>query len=326
MKNENKRFKGILQIVVLICFVAYNYITTLNIKSINNKISYIDNKIELSNYNTSNIPDLLAVNKRYINFLERITQPFEADVDYLKSLDKIKEICNANNVVASDLSSELRNTLYAAQGAFENYSKTTERYEINLKVAGTFLNVGKVIEQLSKKNYYIMSVKLSRSSNSRVTGFLVLYHYISKPLSAVDMLTINFENAVKNTPRYTDENIVVSKNWGKDLFLKAKKVSKPAPNNRAYYLTKIRFSANPSVTINGKTYQNGSVIDNYIVKDITTNSATLSSSRKSIVLELEKELAPQVTTSGFKEAFVKARRNGQNYFEYKGKLYSTDLN
>ena len=90
MKNENKRFKGILQIVVLICFVAYNYITTLNINSINNKISYIDNKIELSNYNTSNIPDLLAVNKRYINFLERITQPFEADVDYLKSLDKIK--------------------------------------------------------------------------------------------------------------------------------------------------------------------------------------------------------------------------------------------
>ena len=68
------------------------------------------------------------------------------------------------------------------------------------------------------------------------------------------------------------------------------------------------------------------MIDNFIVKDITTNSATLSSSRKSIVLQLEKEIVPQISTDGFKEAFVKARRNGQNYFEYKGKLYSTDLN
>jgi hypothetical protein len=56
------------------------------------------------------------------------------------------------------------------------------------------------------------------------------------------------------------------------------------------------------------------------------NYTHYTSSRKSIVLQLEKEIVPQVSTDGFKEAFVKARRNGQNYFEYKGKLYSTDLN
>ena len=38
-------------------------------------------------------------------------------------------------------------------------------------------------------------------------------------------------------------------------------------------------------------------------------------------LETLEEIAIQ-----FKEEFIKARRNGQSYFEYKGKLYSTDLN
>ena len=62
------------------------------------------------------------------------------------------------------------------------------------------------------------------------------------------------------------------------------------------------------------------------MKDITNDSVTLSSSKKSIVLQVESGVTSQIGTSGFKEEFVKARRNGQAYFEYKGKLYSTDLN
>ena len=55
------------------------------------------------------------------------------------------------------------------------------------------------------------------------------------------MLTINFENAVKNTPRYTDENIVVSKNWGKDLFLKAKKFQNQPQTTEHIILLKFVF-------------------------------------------------------------------------------------
>ena len=111
-----------------------------------------------------------------------------------------------------------------------------------------------------------------------------------------------------------------------DIFYKTKKITKPAPNSRAYYLTDVRLTPNPAVVINGKTYKNGSIIDVYTIKDITNNSVTLSSARKSIVLQLEKGAAIQVTTGGFKKAFIEARRSGQSYFEYKGKIYSTDLN
>ena len=69
MKNDNNKFRGALQIVILVGFAAYNYIAVLSINSIKDKISYIDKKIELSNYNSSNIPDLLAVNKKYVESL-----------------------------------------------------------------------------------------------------------------------------------------------------------------------------------------------------------------------------------------------------------------
>ena len=42
MKNDNNKFRGALQIVILVGFAAYNYIAVLSINSIKDKISYID--------------------------------------------------------------------------------------------------------------------------------------------------------------------------------------------------------------------------------------------------------------------------------------------
>lgn len=325
MKNKNSS-KRIFQAILLIGLIVYNYTTVLNINSIADKISYIDNKIELSNYESMNIPDLLANNKKYVEYVEKITKQFEGDVEYLESLDTIKEMCKRNNISVIELTSELKNNLNAPQGVFENYDRTTDRYQINLKVSGVFLNIGKLMEQLFESGYFVNTIIMDRSSSNKVTGFFTLYHYLSKPLNTSDVLSINFNKVIKNTPLYNTIELQKNMNWGKDIFYKPKRVAKAAPNTRAYYLTGVSLMPNPSVVINGKTYKNGSIIDIYTINDITANSVTLSSARKSIVLQLEKGAAIQVTTKGFKKAFTDARRNGQSYFEYKGKLYSTDLN
>ena len=324
--NSNNKSKKLIQIVIIGAFAFYNYTTVININSVADRLSYIDNKISLAKFQSIKIPELLASNKENVDYVESIVTSFDSDVDYLESLNNIKQKCKTYKVTVNELTSELKDNLSAPQGAFENYDRTIERYQINLKASGSYLNLGKLLDNLFASGYMLSSMKIDRISSSRVSGYFTLNNYISKPLKEADIFNVNFDKVIKNTPLVVTNDLVGDLKWGKDIFLKAKKVSKPKPNNRAYYLTRVNFSANPSAIINGKAYKEGSVLDIYTIKDITNDSVTLSSSKKSIVLQLESDVTPQVGSSGFKEEFIKARRNGQSYFEYKGKLYSTDLN
>ena len=324
--NSNSKTKAFIQVVIVLGIAFYNYTAVININSITDRISYLDNKIALTKFQDVKIPDLLSNNKKNISYIKNISKNFEGDVDYLESLDKIKNKSKTYNITVSELSAELKDNLSIPQGAFENYNKSIERYKINLKVSGSYLNIGNLLDDLYKSDYLLSSMKINRISNSRVTGFFTMYDYISKPLKNADISTVNFDKAIRNTPQVVNSNFDKNTSWGKNIFFKTKKIIKPRPNNRAYYLTEIKLSANPSVIINGKAYLEGSVLDIYTVKDITSNSVTLTSSKKSIVLQLERETSSEVGASGFKKEFIKARRNGQSYFEYKGKLYSTDLN
>ena len=324
--NSNNKSKKLIQIVIIGAFAFYNYTTVINISSVADRLSYIDNKISLAKFQSSKIPELLASNKENVDYVESIVTSFDSDVDYLESLNNIKQKCKTYKVTVNELTSELKDNLSAPQGAFENYDRTIERYQINLKASGSYLNLGKLLDNLFASGYMLSSMKIDRISSSRVSGYFTLNNYISKPLKEADIFNVNFDKVIKNTPLVVTNDLVGDLKWGKDIFLKAKKISKPKPNNRAYYLTRVNFSANPSAIINGKAYKEGSVLDIYTIKDITNDSVTLSSSKKSIVLQLESDITPQIGSSGFKEEFIKARRNGQSYFEYKGKLYSTDLN
>ena len=327
MKSNNNKSMRIFQLAVLIGLIVYNYTALLNIDSASDKISYIDNKIELSNYESMKIPGLLSANNKYVSYIEKIAKQVEGDIEYLESLDKIKDICKKNNLSVVELTSDLKNNLNAPQGAFENYSRTIERYEINLKVKGAFLNIGKLMDQLLELEYLVNSMKLDQSSGSSVAAYFTIYQYLSKPLNAGEFLTINFDKVLKSTPvAAMQESIPSGLIWNRDIFRKQKKNVKVNPNTRAYYLTNVKLTPEPTVIINGKTYREGSIIDIFTIKDITNKSVTLSGDRKSIILQLEKDSPLITNTNTFKEAFIRARRSGQAYFEYKGKLYSTDLN
>ena len=327
MKSNNNKSMRIVQLAVLIGLIVYNYTALLNIDSASDKISYIDNKIELSNYESMKIPGLLSANNKYVSYIEKIAKQVEGDIEYLESLDKIKDICKKNNLSVVELTSDLKNNLNAPQGAFENYSRTIERYEINLKVKGAFLNIGKLMDQLLELEYLVNSMKLDQSSGSSVAAYFTIYQYLSKPLNSGEFLTINFDKVLKSTPvAAMQESIPSGLIWNRDIFRKQKKNVKVNPNTRAYYLTNVKLTPEPTVIINGKTYREGSIVDIFTIKDITNKSVTLSGDRKSIILQLEKDSPLITNTNTFKEAFIRARRSGQAYFEYKGKLYSTDLN
>ena len=107
----------------------------------------------------------------------------------------------------------------------------------------------------------------------------------------------NFDKVLKSTPvAAMQESIPSGLIWNRDIFRKQKKNVKVNPNTRAYYLTNVKLTPEPTVIINGKTYREGSTIDIFTIKDITNKSVTLSGDRKSIILQLEKD-SPLITNT-----------------------------
>ena len=88
--NSNNKGRKLLQILVIAAFAVYNYSSLISINSITDRLSYIESKIALAKFQSSKIPDLLATNKKNINYAESITSNFENDVEYLESSIMIK--------------------------------------------------------------------------------------------------------------------------------------------------------------------------------------------------------------------------------------------
>ena len=66
--NSNNKGRKLLQILVIAAFAVYNYSSLISINSITDRLSYIESKIALAKFQSSKIPDLLATNKKNINY------------------------------------------------------------------------------------------------------------------------------------------------------------------------------------------------------------------------------------------------------------------
>ena len=80
--NSNNKGRRLLQILVIAAFAVYNYSSLISINSITDRLSYIESKIALAKFQSNKIPDLLATNKKNINYAESITSNFENDVSF----------------------------------------------------------------------------------------------------------------------------------------------------------------------------------------------------------------------------------------------------
>ena len=246
---------------------------------------------------------------------------------------EIEKICKKYNVELDKLSPRLTNTLDIPQNAISNLSVEIERYTIELLIRGNFLNIGRLINELSEKNYLINSMEINSNKNDdQVDASLDLFVYRSKPNLKVHDNSISIEKINSSIPKVPNEALPNNLKWKNDIFSESRLSNKKGglKNQKSfkkeYLLTQIILSKPLGAIINNNLHPIGSKIGPYTVSKISENTVVLSGKRKSIVLELEIDEDQFVySLEGFKKAFSNARKKNQTTFIYKGKLYSTRL-
>ena len=333
MKTSPYKIATILLLIIGICY--YNIITMENQKVINQKIDITKNKIKLFQKNNDSSSDLINQYNRYMKSIPTLATYYENDNVWTFSASyKIRDICNKYNVDLVELNPKLNNTLDVSQNAIENLAIEIERYSIDLSIRGSFLNIGLLINELSDMNYLINSMDIKSTINKKqVEASIDLFFYRSRQNQNAYDNSINIEKIKNGIPIIPNETLSNQIKWKNNIFLESR-----LTNNRdgfknqvsfqkEYVLSQIVLSKPLGAIINNKLYSIGAKIGPYVISKIDEHSVVLSGKRKSLVLEVEVDEDQSVySLDGFKKAFSSARKNNQNTFIYKGKLYSTRLN
>ena len=310
----------------------YNILSMDEQKETNDIIDIINNKLELFGNNNEPMTSLLGQYSNYIKNIPKLASYYENDNEFIVSLNKIKSICNNNNVRLDELSPKIFNTLDIPQNPISDLSIEIERHSVNLSISGSFLNIGKVLSDLSSKGYLINSMEINSINKNEVDASLSLLVYRSKPHLNKENYSIDINKIIDSMPSVPNEKLADNMKWKNDIFSESRLLNKKDSRNdqpsskKEYLLSRITLAKPKTAIINNKLYNIGSKIGAYTISRIDEKSVILSGNRRSIILELEIDEDQTVySLEGFKKAFSNARKNNKPTFIYKGKLYSTQI-
>lgn len=312
---------------IILMTTYYNYNTTKNVNQMSFRVKNINNEISSAGFSEGNYRDLEKNYNDYIEKLPKLVNYYDSDDEYLNSLEIIEKLCKRNRIGLIAINPNANNTIKTSYSAIPEINSIFERYELNLKVNGNFLSVGKLLESLSQNNFFIKDVIMKpQKGNNLIISDITLIAYVSKPKAGTDTTKMTLAEISSLVSKPPSTPLPSKKlNWGGNIFAKQNIINEEVSDFKIYSLTRVSVK-NKNAEINFKTYKIGSKIDEYILTNVDNQSATLSNNKRSIILALEKnEISSEFSMQGFKRAFLKARNNNQSTFTYKGKQYNTSI-
>ena len=281
---------NIIAIVLLFAGVGYlNIVAMEKQKEAINKIDIAMDKIQFFGNNNYTMSDLLDKYNGYKKSIPTLASYYENDNQLIVSLNEIKDMCKKYNVELDKLSPKLNNTLDIHQNGIPDLSVEIERYNVELLIRGAFLNIGKLINVLSEKNYLINSMEINSIKNDdQVDASLDLFVYRSKPNLKVHDNSISIEKINSSIPKVPNEALPNNLKWKNDIFSVSRLSNKKGvlKNQKSfkkeYLLTQIILSKPLGAIINNNLHPIGSKIGPYTVSKISENTVVLSGKRKSI--------------------------------------------
>ena len=103
---------------------------------------------------------------------------YNSEIDYLASLEILNRLSKKYQISIDEILPRLENTLPDEQGELIDPEYTVERYALDLRVAGQFLSIGQMLDDLEENDFAIRSLEINTGVNgSKVNAFMGLYSY-----------------------------------------------------------------------------------------------------------------------------------------------------
>ena len=129
----------------------------------------------------SNLGDVKAVINDYRNKTAEISKlaiQYDSEIEYLSSLDNLNKLAREHNLRVDDIKPRMENTMTELEGELEDAKHNLERYHLDVKVYGRFLDLGHFLDDLQAAEYALRSMDInSKPNDAKVNVLIGLYSY-----------------------------------------------------------------------------------------------------------------------------------------------------
>jgi len=129
----------------------------------------------------SNLGDVKAViddYKKKTAEISNLAKTYDSEIDYINSLEILNKLTREHNLRVDEIKPLMENTLTKLQGELNDTEHNVERYPLDVKVYGRFLDMGQFFDDLQDAGFAIRSLDInSKPNETKVSALIGLSSY-----------------------------------------------------------------------------------------------------------------------------------------------------
>lgn len=167
-----------LLMLMMVGLLYFNVITAASNSQLLVQLEELQAEIENSKAQIGDISSAVLNYKAKTQGISTLAKEYNSEIEYLSSLEIINTSSATHNIRIDEILPRLENTLPEQQTELTDPVHTVERYAIDLRVDGRFLNIGRLLEDLNDNDFILRDFEFqTKSGEYNVKAIIGLYSY-----------------------------------------------------------------------------------------------------------------------------------------------------
>ncbi len=159
-------------------FFYFNISNIAETKRLNSEIMIVETEKAKAMSNLGDVKAVIDDYKKKTAEISNLAKTYDSEIDYINSLEILNKLTREHNLRVDEIKPLMENTLTKLQGELNDTEHNVERYPLDVKVYGRFLDMGQFFDDLQDAGFAIRSLDInSKPNETKVSALIGLYSY-----------------------------------------------------------------------------------------------------------------------------------------------------
>jgi Tfp pilus assembly protein PilO len=159
-------------------FFYFNISNIAETKRLNSEIMIVETEKAKAMSNLGDVKAVIDDYKKKTAEISNLAKTYDSEIDYINSLEILNKLTREHNLRVDEIKPLMENTLTKLQGELNDTEHNVERYPLDVKVYGRFLDMGQFFDDLQDAGFAIRSLDInSKPNETKVSALIGLSSY-----------------------------------------------------------------------------------------------------------------------------------------------------
>ena len=159
-------------------FFYFNISNIAETRRLNSEITIVETEKAKAMSNLGDVKAVIDDYKKKTAEISNQAKTYDSEIDYINSLEILNKLTREHNLRVDEIKPLMENTLTKLQGELNDTEHNVERYPLDVKVYGRFLDMGQFFDDLQDAGFAIRSLDInSKPNETKVSALIGLSSY-----------------------------------------------------------------------------------------------------------------------------------------------------